>query len=309
MNDADARTPEPTQTTEQPQGTPQVQTPEQPTGQDSDSFTQVDLTQIDRDSLSEELRPAYDQLVTMRSNMNKDYTQKAQALSAERSEIDTVKRDAELWRFVQSHPVIGQRLGQMLERANSGLPIEEEQVAQPVSAPQIDAERDPEAYLESIMERVIEKRLGKDMQDIRAGIQGVTGFVRTNQAQLEFENLCTKYPAAEALGIERLNQVRSQYLTSGGQPIPMQRALGILALDNPALLSPPPTTIPVPQKPPTVPPVERPVSSLPTTPTARLPQGVKVLQRKVDEHREAGRRLTVREMAEYALENFRGGGQ
>lgn len=309
MNDADARTPEQSQVTEQPQGTPQVQTPEQPTGQDSDLFTQVDLTQIDRESLPENLRSVYDELGTMRSNMQKDYTQKTQSLSAERSEVAAEKRDAELWRTCESHPVISQRLGQMLDRANRGLPVEEEQVAQPVAAPQVDAEQDPEAFLEGVVRRVLKEEYGKDMQDIRAGIQGVTGFVRTNQAQLEFENLCTKYPAAKALGIERLNQVRSQNLTPGGQPIPMQRALGILALDNPALLSPPPTTISVPAKQPTVPPVERPVSSMPTAPAARVPQGVKALQGKVAEHYEAGRRPTVRELAELALEKIGVGGR
>ena len=69
------------------------------------------------------------------------------------------------------------------------------------------------------------------MKAIEQQMAGVGRFVQTNQSNLEFDNLCAKYPAALVVGDTAIKQVQSQY-----PGMNMEKALGVLSIDQPELL-------------------------------------------------------------------------
>lgn len=214
---------------------PQAGTQEPPVSQPgSESFTSVDITTINRDDLTPAMQPVYDSMLEMHSRMNTDYTQKTQAMASDRE-------DAELWQSVQQHPVIRQRLGEMLLQVSSGQTLSPD--APP--APDVQVEPGPPAEEpgspQAIIRAVVREELRGILPDLKGGfaeVKEVVGFMQNNQAQLEFNALAAKYPAAVAIGINRLNMFRSQYSGPGGNPVSMEQALGLMALSNPAIVQP-----------------------------------------------------------------------
>jgi len=159
--------------------------------------------------------------------------------------------------------------------------------------------------IETIVGKVVSEQLGQYIPSLQQGIQQVTGFVQDNQAQLEFDNLCNVFPAAKALGIGTLNQVRGQYSDSSGRQISMADALALLARDNPRLLQKQQPRIP--QTRPKVPPVEQPRqqrgSTIPTPP----PEGVRSLRARMEEQRKSGMLGNLAAVAQDALARHFGG--
>jgi len=279
------------QQSDQSEGTPQVQTPEQPAGQDS-GFTSVDLASIDRGSLPENLQPAYDSLAAMKESMQSDYTRKTQDIAEREKNIVALERDASAWQEVMRHP----ELSEAIYRVGSGREVN----PAPSPAPQLPAaqpgiEDDPRAFIAGVVKEVLSEEIGP----LRDSMGVVNQFVRRSQADLEFDNLAQRVPAALAVGKDRLSLIRGRRFNADGTQISMQDALGIALVENPDILtravsqtqpaggSSQTQSVTLPQRPPAVEPSEQTsagAGSVPATP----PEGVKVIHEAIKAMKEKG---------------------
>lgn len=266
--------------------TQEAQISEQTGNQASESFTSVDITSINRDNLTPEMQPVYDQMLEMHGNMNRDYTQNMQGMSQDRN-------DAELWRQVQSHPELAQRMGDMLYKYQNNIPLDEAPSYTPEPKPveqTIDPEADPMGHILSETEKVVKREVAAALQPLMDQMAGVSGYVRGNQAQQEFDNLVTKHPVAGTIGMARLDSERRQYSDASGHPISMEKALHLMAVNQPGLLQKQET-----QKPRNPAPfVEKPVQTGAGREDTPLPEGIRGLQKRAeDRYQEQGGKMSL----------------
>ena len=192
------------------------------TDQHSELFDDIDLNDENLDGLTpEELR-------NTRDRMNQAYTQKTQGIAQ-------VKRDAELWNTVAAHPEIAESLNNMIIKVRRGEsltpPPAEEQLPNPAD---FNPQEDMDGYMGAVVVNAVTpliKPLLQEIADMKQQMAGVGAFVQTNQSNLEFENLRTKYPASDVVGVDAIKQVQVQY-----PGMNMEKALGVLAIDHPELL-------------------------------------------------------------------------
>lgn len=203
---------------------------EQPLGDDSDEedgLAGVTLNDIDRDSLSPEMQSVYDGLVEQHGNMNAGFTQARQTASQNLT-------DAENWRVIEDDPQLAKVFTDAIYRRDNGLPLEwsgsEPKEKEQKELP--NQETDPEGYLEAIMVRAANKALDARLPDLQKEIGTVSNHVKGQQANLEFANLVHKYPAAEGLGLGKLNAVRNRY-----PQMPLEEAFHLAAMKDPTLLA------------------------------------------------------------------------
>ena len=192
------------------------------TDQHSELFDDIDLNDENLDGLTlEELR-------NTRDRMNQAYTQKTQGIAQ-------VKRDAELWNTVAAHPEIAESLNNMIIKVRRGEsltpPPAEEQLPNPAD---FNPQEDMDGYMGAVVVNAVTpliKPLLQEIADMKQQMAGVGAFVQTNQSNLEFENLRSKYPASDVVGVDAIKQVQVQY-----PGMNMEKALGVLAIDHPELL-------------------------------------------------------------------------
>lgn len=212
---------------EQADGTQESQNSEQPTDQGSESFTDVDLDSIDEDNIT------LDELKEMRSNMNADYTRKTQGLSQ-------LQADADLWRQIEGSPALAGVMSEAIYNVNHNLPVDgsrqEQQEGDLIPDPSsIDPNDDPAGFFGAIVNQVVAplfKQQQLEMSELKQQMGNVDGYVRTNQSQLEFDNLANDYPGLKVVGLAAIKRVQAQNPGVG-----MKQALGIMALDQPDLLN------------------------------------------------------------------------
>lgn len=221
---------------EQVEGTQDAQISEDTVeSQVSESFDGT-LEGINRDDLSPEMQLAYDDLLERASNMNKRFTQTSQ-------EVSSVRKDAENWRTAMNHPVIGERLSDMVAKARTGQPIEAPAPAQmPTPTEQtIDPEQDPMGAFVQRISGVIDEKIQAAINPLQQGMDRVSGYVSSTQAQSEFQELAREFPMVEAVGPDAINALRSRYSTPGGPKISLKHAVGMYAVEHdPSILSPRP---------------------------------------------------------------------
>jgi len=260
---------------------------EQPTDQDSgeEQFYDLDITDINRDTLTPEMRSAYDNMLEMHGNMQAAYTQKTQNISA-------LSRDAEAWRAITNHPQLSKRVYDMIYKVENNIPLDGATQQQEASPPP-DPQEDPEAYITNIVNKAVSDAVSPLLEQMGQ----VTGFVRGNQANLEFQNLQAKYPAAKGIGLQSLRNVQSQYTGPSGNSISMEEALVLMARDDPSLLTGPQTTF---AKKPRRPSVEQPRQTRTTTTETPLPKGVKDLMAQARELEKSGK-ISLSDRAASAL--------
>jgi len=193
---------------------------EQPTDQDSELFSDVDLDTEDDLTI--------DDLREMRTSMQRSFTQKTQELS-------TLRRDSELWQTVINHPEIGPELNSMIAKVRLGQPVTAPEAEPDIPNPaDINPQEDLAGFMEAVVGKAIADKVAPIMQEIngmKKQMTGVSGYVQTNQRNLEFENLGTKFPAAKVIGVAAIEQIQNQY-----PGMSMEKALGVLAIDQPELL-------------------------------------------------------------------------
>ena len=195
----------------------------QPTDQEPDSFTAVDPTRLDRDSLPDDpdVRAAYDHIDKMKKDMQSDYTKTKMEMANQRKAIEDNQRFIDVGRLAVEVPEVRDLLDRVARGDN--LPSSPQESAAPVQQ-QVAGDQDPFT--------VIEKIFDDKLEPIRQRLDGVTSFVNTSQAGLEFKNLVTEFPGAQSLGMDRINMARARV---GGQ-MTMRQAFCMLAAEEPDLL-------------------------------------------------------------------------
>jgi len=196
---------------------------------EEDGFAGVTLKDIDRDDLTPEMQVAYDNLVEQRNNMNAGFTQARQS-SAQNA------ADAERWQMIEQDPVLAKALNDAIYRRDNGVADARDDNQEQEQEELPDQATDPEGYLEAIMVRAANKALDARLPSLQAEIGTVSNHVRGQQVNLEFANLVNKYPAAESLGLGKLNAIRNQYTPTGGGAMPLEKAFHLAAMDDPTLL-------------------------------------------------------------------------
>lgn len=192
---------------------------------DVDNFTDVSFEDINRDELPEELRTAYDDLADRNTRMQAAYTQKTQEMAAS-------KDDAGNWQSIANDPELSRYMVAAINRRANGESLEQAVIEPEPELP--NAEEQPEEYLAALIGGIVNKALDAKLPALQTEIGNVSNHVRRQQANLEFENLCSQYPAAKVIGVERLDSIRAKH----GNTLSYSEALGIASLEQPeALLS------------------------------------------------------------------------
>lgn len=199
---------------------------------EEDELANVTLNDIDRDSLSPEMQSAYDDLVGQRDNLNQGFTQARQSSAASLA-------DAERWQMIEEDPQLAKVLTDAIYRRDNGLPLEWDG-SEPKEKEQEELpnqETNPEGYLRGLMRQEMREALGDVIPSLRDEIGTVSNHVKGQQANLEFANLVTKYPAVESLGLNKLNAIRNRYTSSNGGAMPLEQALHLAAMNDSTLLA------------------------------------------------------------------------
>ena len=271
----------------------QDEPPEQPSGQDSgeEKFYDLDISDINRDTLTPEMQSAYDNMLEQKANMQANYTQKTQGISA-------LTKDAEAWRAVTSHPQLSKYVYDGIYKMENNLPLDNQMAGQTQETPQPpDPQDNPDAYIRNIIRQEVSELL----TPVQNQMSQVTGFVRSNQATLEFDNLQAKYPAAKGLGIQAIQRVQSQYTGPNGRNISMEEALTLMTKDDSSLLMKPQGNPPPRPKRAAV---EKPLQSRGKTEETPLPKGVRGLMEQTRTLEKAGK-ISLKDRAESALDKMR----
>lgn len=193
---------------------------------DDKEIAGVTLDDINRDDLTPDMQSVYDSFTEQRDNMNAGFTQARQTASQNLA-------DAENWQMIENDPVLAKAINDAIYRRDNGLPMDggvEPKEKEPEALP--SQEDDPEGYLEALMLRTVNKALDTRLPSLQEEIGTVSRHVRGQQTNLEFVNLVAKYPAAESLGLGKLNAIRNRY-----PQMPLEEAFHLAAMKNPALLS------------------------------------------------------------------------
>ena len=219
------------QTDDDAETDPSEQSTSDDSDDDNDQLASVTLGDIDRDGLTPEMQSAYDNLVTQHDAMNAGFTQARQSSAASAN-------DAERWQMLEGDPVLAKALTDAIYRRDNGLSLDWNSVESKEQAPEKlpDQETDPEGYLRGLMSSVFREELAKELPQLRKEIGTVSSHVRGQQTNLEFTNLVAKYPAVESLGLAKLNIIRNQYTQNNGGTMPLEKALHLAAMSDPALL-------------------------------------------------------------------------
>jgi len=219
-------------------GTPPEPKPTgQPSGAEPGSFTTVN-----RDTLPPELQKVYD-------HMNRDYTQKTQAISSERSQFSAQRDAARVGTLVMQNPELRAIVRRVADGGSVADAVPQSPTA-PQPQPEPDPETDPLGYIDNRIETKMRSVLGEFMPKINEGLSQVRGYVQRSQADSEFERLCAKYPLARDIGSDAVNMVRGQYRTAGGAPISMEDAYAFMAKEEPAILGSGAPQVTIPADPP-----------------------------------------------------------
>lgn len=189
----------------------------------AESFTDVSFDDINRDELPENLQGAYDDLADRKQRMEAAYTQKTQGLSARSSAADN-------WQSIADDPELSRFMVNAINRRANGESLEQTAAESEPELP--NAEEQPEEYLAALIGGIVRKELGAQLPALQTEISNVSSHVRNQQASLEFDNLVSKYPAAKAIGSDRLNSIRSK----AGNAISLEQAFGIASLEQPEVL-------------------------------------------------------------------------
>jgi len=216
------------------------QSTEQPVGQGSDSFTQ-----IDRSSMSAEMQETFD-------NMNRDYTQTKQQLADERRQLDAMRTNADLGQLVSENPVINKLVYEAVGRLQSGQPIDnpfgetanqQSQQSRPASN-MSEEEIAGRALVREEARLAALDAMKEFMPSIMQPLNQVSQYVRQNQAQTEYDVLCQKYPNAKSVSPMALQSTQLKYQRADGTPISLEEAFVMNARANPSLLTAQPNQSP-----------------------------------------------------------------
>lgn len=205
------------------------QVDDQTSSDDDDRYTDVTLDDINRDDLDPQMQAAYDDLLERDANRQAHFTQRTQQAAQ-------VNRDAESWQAVVSNPQLARVINDAVYNIEHGIPLDQQGGGTQEQIEPPDSETDPEGYINHLIETKMRAVLQEFVPGLQSQMNEVSGFVKGNQANLEFDNLAAKYPAAKAIGLQNIQRVQQQYTDASGRPMPMEKAFALMAQDNPGIL-------------------------------------------------------------------------
>jgi len=150
----------------------------------------TDFESINPDELPEALKPIY-------NNMLADYTRSKQELSEQESQMELLKQDSETLEYLLSNPKI--------RAIASGLT--DDQPESEGEKVKYDPASQPEKYLEQLMGDVVDKKVSKQMADLKATLMPLLSDRNQQMAQTEWQGVVTKYPAAQSINVNQVNRI------------------------------------------------------------------------------------------------------
>jgi len=160
------------------------------TEQDDGDQESTDFENINPDELPDALKPIY-------NNMLADYTRSKQELSAQESQIALLQQDSETLEYLLSNPKI--------RAMASGLADDQpEQVEQ---TKPIDPATDPAGYLAQVVENAVDKKVSKQMEDLKSALMPLLSDRNQQMAQTEWQGVLTKFPAAQSIDVNQVNRI------------------------------------------------------------------------------------------------------
>ncbi len=217
--------------------------PEQPVGSDSVAFSGVD-----RATLSPEMQSMYD-------SMNGDYTKSKQALAEQERSWDERRDFAAIGEMIENNPQLNGLVWDYIGRVKAGQDAGATAgVVQPnlaasgtgdgVRLDQMTPEQQERHLSEQAGRAMISEEVAKLISPMMAQLNSLTGpvnrmtdYMSQNQANTEYELLCTKFPAAKTVRPQELQTIQLKYNRTGGGSISIEEAFLLHAVSNPALLA------------------------------------------------------------------------
>jgi hypothetical protein len=167
----------------------QVELETDDTEQDDGNQESTDFDSINPDDLPEALKPIY-------NNMMADYTRSKQELSERESQIALLTQDSETLEYLLANKDIRRIAAEM-----SG---DQPAVEQPRV---IDPATDPAGYLAQVVEDAVDKKVSKQMEDLKSALMPLLSDRNQQMAQTEWQGVITKFPAAQNINVDRVNRI------------------------------------------------------------------------------------------------------